>query len=44
MHDTTARRADYQDARTFADPDPVPAVRELQATGTLTSVPGTRLE
>ena len=29
--DPTARHADYTDERLFADPDPVPAVRELRA-------------
>ncbi len=40
--DPTGRPADYRDAETFADPDPVPAVREL-AGGGLASVPPTRL-
>lgn len=31
--DATGRPSDYGDERTFADPDPVPAVRELQAGG-----------
>ncbi len=41
--DTTARPADYQDGRLFADIDPVPAVRELQESGRLAWVPHTRL-
>jgi catechol 2,3-dioxygenase-like lactoylglutathione lyase family enzyme len=41
--DSTGRSADYGDRRFFGDANPVPAVRELQATGELTSVPSTRL-
>ena len=41
--DATGRDADYGDDRLFGDPDPVPAVDELRATGELTSVPQTRL-
>ena len=41
--DATGRPADYGDAGLFGDPDPVPAVRELQATGSVASVPPTRL-
>jgi len=41
--DSTGRAANYNDPRHFADPNPVPALRELQHTGKLTSVPGTRL-
>ena len=41
--DATGRDADYGDPGLFADPDPVPAVRELQETGQLRSVPTTRL-
>ncbi len=41
--DSTGRSADYGDERFFADPNPVPALRELSATGCLTSVPKTRL-
>ena len=40
--DPTGRFADYGDNRFFADADPVPAVRELQTTGGLTSVPSNR--
>ncbi len=43
VHDSTGRRADYDDARIFADPNPVPALQELAATGTLATVPSTRL-
>ena len=43
VHDATGRRADYDDTRTFADPNPVPALQELAATGTLATVPSTRL-
>ena len=35
--------ADYGDERLFADPDPVPAVRELRETGRLTHTVSTRL-
>jgi hypothetical protein len=38
----TGRPTDYNDSALFGDPDPVPAVRELQAGG-LTEVPRTRL-
>jgi catechol 2,3-dioxygenase-like lactoylglutathione lyase family enzyme len=41
--DATGRDADYGDRTLFSDPDPVPAVTELQRTGTLASVPVTRL-
>lgn len=41
--DATGRDADYGDRALFADPDPVPAVRELQESGQLRSVPATRL-
>lgn len=40
--DATGRPADYGDERTFGDPDPVPAVREL-AQGGLVSTPQTHL-
>ena len=39
MLDATGRPADFGDGELFADPDPVPAVRELQAGGVLASVP-----
>ena len=40
--DVTGRPADYRDPEIFADPDPVPAVRELQQGG-IESLPATRL-
>jgi catechol 2,3-dioxygenase-like lactoylglutathione lyase family enzyme len=40
--DATGREADYGDPGMFADPDPVPAVREIAAGG-LVSTPATRL-
>ena len=41
--DATGRPVDYGDDRLFADADPVPAVRELRARGTMSSVPHTHL-
>jgi catechol 2,3-dioxygenase-like lactoylglutathione lyase family enzyme len=41
--DATGRPADYGDERLFADPNPVPAVEELRATGTIKDTPQTRL-
>ena len=41
--DATGRPADYGDTTQFADPDPVPAVRELAEAGQLSSVPETHL-
>jgi catechol 2,3-dioxygenase-like lactoylglutathione lyase family enzyme len=41
--DPTGRPTDYADEGLFADPDPVPAVRELRAEGRVRSVPATRL-
>lgn len=41
--DATGRDADFGDGQLFSDPDPVPAVRELQQTGRMSSVPHTRL-
>jgi catechol 2,3-dioxygenase-like lactoylglutathione lyase family enzyme len=41
--DATGREADYGDRALFSDPDPVPAVRELVATGTLKTMPTTTL-
>lgn len=41
--DATGRDTDLSDDSLFADPDPVPAVRELAATGTFVSTPATRL-
>ncbi len=41
--DATGRTADFADQRLFGDPDPVPAVRELAATGRLGTTPRTTL-
>ena len=41
--DPTAREVDYSDERLFADPDPVPAVRELRETGQLDHTVQTQL-
>jgi catechol 2,3-dioxygenase-like lactoylglutathione lyase family enzyme len=41
--DATGRDADYGDGTLFSDPDPVPAVQEIQQHGTVQSVPHTRL-
>jgi len=41
--DATGRAADYGDDRLFADPDPVPAVREIRESGGVRSVPHTQL-
>ncbi|MBV9661583.1 MAG: VOC family protein [Acidimicrobiales bacterium] len=41
--DATGRDADYGDGVLFSDPDPVPAVTEIQATGEVRSVPHTKL-
>lgn len=41
--DVTGESPDYDDDQAFGDPDPVPALRELQVSGTLTTGPGTRL-
>jgi len=41
--DPTGRPSDYGDERLFADPDPVPAVRELRDHGRVLSVPATTL-
>jgi catechol 2,3-dioxygenase-like lactoylglutathione lyase family enzyme len=38
VHDPTSRPADYLDPQLFADRDPVPAVVELQTTGTLCGI------
>lgn len=43
VHDSTGRPVDYDDTRYFGDPNPVPALRELQETGRLSTVPSTRL-
>ena len=41
--DATGRDSDYGDRQLFSDPDPVPAVLELQETGRVSSVPHTKL-
>lgn len=41
--DATGRDADYGDRQLFSDPNPVPAVREIQETGRVASVPHTKL-
>jgi len=41
--DATGRDADYADGVMFSDPDPVPAVVEIQRDGQLRSVPHTKL-
>ena len=41
--DATASPTPSDDERLFSDPDPVPAVRELEHTGTVSSVPPTHL-
>jgi catechol 2,3-dioxygenase-like lactoylglutathione lyase family enzyme len=43
MIDATGRPTDLADEQLFSDPEPVPAVRELQQTGELASAPATRL-
>ena len=40
--DPTSHPTDYDDQRLFTDPDPVPAVRELQDAVVSTAVPSTR--
>src|SRR3954469_24007764 len=44
VHDATGRGSDYTDDHFFADPDPVPAVRELAARGELEWMPTSKLE
>jgi catechol 2,3-dioxygenase-like lactoylglutathione lyase family enzyme len=41
--DATGRTADYADPDLFSDPNPVAAVRELQATGAVAQTPSTTL-
>ncbi|HEX4863101.1 MAG TPA: VOC family protein [Acidimicrobiales bacterium] len=41
--DATGRDSDFGDRQLFSDPDPVPAVIELQQAGQLSSVPHTKL-
>jgi len=43
VRDATAGATDWSDGMLFSDPDPVPAVAELRASGRLESVPSTRL-
>jgi len=43
VRDVTGRTTNYDDDQIYCDPDPVPALHELRTTGTLTSVPSTRL-
>jgi catechol 2,3-dioxygenase-like lactoylglutathione lyase family enzyme len=43
VHDPTDGSVDYAEARVFADPDPVPAARELFESGNLTTTPTTHL-
>jgi catechol 2,3-dioxygenase-like lactoylglutathione lyase family enzyme len=43
VRDVTTDAVDYDDPEVFGDPDPVPAVAELRATGTLADLPTTRL-
>jgi catechol 2,3-dioxygenase-like lactoylglutathione lyase family enzyme len=43
VRDATAGPTDWDDALLFSDPDPVPAVRELQTRAGLTAVPATHL-
>ncbi|HET6810415.1 MAG TPA: VOC family protein [Acidimicrobiales bacterium] len=38
VRDVTGRPTDYEDPEIYSDPDPVPALRELRATGALSSV------
>ena len=42
VRDVTGRAADYE-GDLYGDPDPVPALRELQDTGTVTGTPSTHL-
>jgi catechol 2,3-dioxygenase-like lactoylglutathione lyase family enzyme len=43
VRDVTGRSANYDDDQLFGDSNPVPALDELRATGTLANVPSTRL-
>ena len=43
VSDPTGRTTDYGDPQLFADPDPVPAVRELSDAGALSTTPTTKL-
>ena len=41
VRDVTGRTSDYDDEQIYGDPEPVPALRELRATGTLSTAPRT---
>ena len=43
LTDPTGRPADYADEGLFSDPDPVPAVNEIRATGDVAWTPSTKL-
>lgn len=43
VRDVTGQPSDYDDDEIYGDPDPVPALRELRDSGTLTTGAGTRL-
>ncbi len=43
VRDVTGRSSDYDDDQLFGDSNPVPALDELRATGTLATLPSTRL-
>ena len=43
VRDVTGRASDYDDDQIYGDPNPVPALHELRTTGTLATVPSTRL-
>ena len=43
VRDVTGRASDYDDDQLFGDSNPVPALDELRATGTLATVPSTEL-
>ena len=43
VRDVTGRASDFDDGELFGDPNPVPALDELRATGTLANLPTTRL-
>jgi catechol 2,3-dioxygenase-like lactoylglutathione lyase family enzyme len=43
VNDVTSGEVDYDDSGPFGDPNPVPALQELQTTGTLSPGSGTRL-
>jgi catechol 2,3-dioxygenase-like lactoylglutathione lyase family enzyme len=42
VRDITGRTSDYDDNQIYGDRDPVPALRELQTTGTLITAPSTQ--